>query len=238
MLELYQSHPYQKSVHTRVVETMTMKKKPAVSLADNLLYPGGGGQPCDTGTLRLSDGRSVAITRVVKFSGKPFALLADDVTITAGDEVEVTIDWDRRYRLMRYHTASHVLMGALAKVLIRYAPKGIEIAEDGSSSTIKFEGEWSGDNTAALAQVDAANRVIAEGRDVTVREFASLDDAVREFGSLFRGQVEIKGPVSIVVIDKWDANPCGGTHVANVREIGPMTLLEWAPDRLVFRLGA
>jgi Ser-tRNA(Ala) deacylase AlaX len=238
MLERYQSHPYQKSVRTRVVETMTMKKRPAVCLADNLLYPGGGGQPCDTGTLTLSDGRSVRIARVVKFSGKPFAALADDVAVTAGAEVDVEIDWDRRYRFMRYHTASHVLMASLAKVLVRYAPKGIEIAEDGSSSTIRFEGEWAGDDSAARAQIDAANRVIAEGRDVSVQEFASLDEAVREFGPLFRGQVEIKGPVSIVVIDEWDANPCGGTHVANVREIGKMTLLEWASDRLIFSLTA
>ena len=236
MVEFYQRDSYLRTLKTGVSDVMTMKKRPAVALAENLLYPEGGGQPCDRGAITLPSGARVEVARVLKLSGRVFAVLAEDATLAAGDEVTVEVDWPRRRRNMRYHTASHVLMAALAKRLVSYAPQGIEIAEDGSSSTIRFAGEWRGDREAAEAEIDAANRVIAEARACTVREFAALCDAIAEFGPLYRGPSEMKGPVSILLIDGWDANPCGGTHVRNTAEIGPLTLLDWSPSHVVFRL--
>jgi len=236
MLELYQREPYATSVKTRVVEVMTMKKRPAVALAENILYPGGGGQPCDTGWLSLSDGRRVGAVRALKYNGRIWAALAEDAQVAAGDEVTAEVDWQRRYRNMRYHTASHVLMAALSKVLIDYAARGIEIAEDGSSSTVRFEGSWPGEQEAALEQVAAANRVVTEGRAVKVVEYDTLAEAIAEHGGLCRGPREMKGPVSIIIIKGWDANPCGGTHVRNTGEIGAIELVDFSRERMVFRL--
>jgi alanyl-tRNA synthetase len=237
MIELYQREAYARSVGTRVVEVMSVKKRPAVALADNLLYPGGGGQPCDTGSVTLADGRRVAVTRVLKFEGRIWAVLGEDARVARGDEVTVEVDWARRYVYMRYHTASHVVMAAMARVIEGYAPKGVEIAEDGSGCTAKFEGAWKADRETAVERIETANRVIGERRAVGLREFATIEEAAREFGALYRGPKEMKGPVSIVVIEGWDANPCGGTHLGNVKEAGPLEMVEFGPDRISFKLG-
>ena len=187
-------------------------------------------------TITLASGARVAVTRVLKLNGKVFAVLAEEASVAPGDEVAVEVDWERRYRNMRYHTASHVLMAAFAKALVGYAPKGIEIAEDGSSSTIRFDGRWGGDREAAMERVEAANRVIAEGRAVSAREFESLAEAKAASGGLFRGVGEMAGRVTIVTIQGCDANPCGGTHVRKTSEIGPLELVEFSPTHLVFSL--
>jgi len=233
MPELYQKDPYLKSVRTTIAEATTAKKKPAVSLAANILYPGGG-QPADKGFVTLESGQRVVIERVLKMNRKVYAVLGEAAEVAAGDEVEVEIDWARRYRNMRYHTGAHVIMAAISRGVRGYEAKGIDIAEDGSGCALLFTGEWGVSEAEAKAFVEAANRTISAGRQVLTVEFETLSQAIEQYKDTYRGPKEMGGPVSIIVIEGWDANPCGGTHVANLSEIGPVELDSWGQEELRF----
>ncbi len=83
----------------------------AVVLDQTAFYPGGGGQPNDTGTLIDGD-RTWAVTKVKRVGGKLAHFVADDPP-PIGATVVGELDWDRRYQLMRTHTAMHILCGVI-----------------------------------------------------------------------------------------------------------------------------
>jgi len=258
MLELYQRDPYVKSACTQVLDVTSVKKRPALRLAESILYPGGGGQPCDRGWITVPGGGRVAVTRVLKMNGKIYAVLAEDAPVAPGDRIDVEVDWEPRYRNMRCHTSTHVLNGALAKSVTGYVSEGIEVSEDGLAATSRFQGAWPADRETALAHIETSNRLIAEGRRVEIVEYGALSDAIAKVGpvyrdpvglkgpvnivtiarvgSIYRGPVDLKGPVSVVVVEDWDANPCGGTHVRNANEVGPLRLLDFGPSHIRFAL--
>ncbi len=238
MPAFYQTSPDTASLRTTVLEVTAVKKKPALSLAEDILYPGGGGQPCDTGTVTLGSGARVAVSRVLKINGKVYAVLAEDAAVTAGDEVTVEVDWPRRFLNMRYHTAAHVLMAVIKRAVTGYAASSIEIAPDGSKCDLRFDGSYDGNREQASKFVDEANAIIAEGRAVRVEEYETLEDGVTAHADIYRGPDAMKGRVSIVVIDRLDANPCGGTHLPNVADAGVITLVDTAPGRVTFTLDA
>ncbi len=86
-----------------------------VGLNRTAFYAGGGGQPCDVGTLtRVADGESWSVTAIRKDGGVALhALTPTDQLPAIGDVVKGEIDWPHRYRLMRTHTALHVLCGVV-----------------------------------------------------------------------------------------------------------------------------
>ena len=236
MLELYQRDPCQKTLRTRVLAVTTVKKKPALHLAESILYPGGGGQPCDRGWITVPGGGRAAVTRVLKMNGKIYAVLAEDAAVEPGDRIDVEVDWEPRYRNMRCHTSTHVLNGALAKSVTGYVSQGIEVSEDGLAATSRFQGAWPADRETALAHIETSNRLIAEGRSVQIVEYEAMSDAIAKVGPVYRDPVGLKGPVSVVVVEDWDANPCGGTHVRNANEVGPLRLLDFGPSHIRFAL--
>ena len=109
---LYRDDAYLKSTEASVVAVT----ETGVILDRTVFYPGGGGQAADTGTLTLPDGQTLVVTGIAKGELPPTStvvpvhILAVGGTMPAlGTAVTATIDWDRRYRLMRIHTALHVL---------------------------------------------------------------------------------------------------------------------------------
>jgi alanyl-tRNA synthetase len=236
MLELYQKDSYRKSIETKVVEVVTVRKKPALCFEENILYPGGGGQPADKGFVTLASGKRVAVALMVKMNRRVYAGLAEAAEVAAGDEVKIEIDWQRRYRNMRYHTAAHVLMAVVKRHVEGYEAKGIDIKEDGSGAAVEFTGTWEAGEAAAREFIAEANAIIAEGREVFTKEYESLADAIRENAGIYRGPTELKGPVSIILISGYDANPCGGTHLSNVREIGRIAIVDCGAERIGFVL--
>src|SRR3989338_4044485 len=83
-----------------------------ITLDQTIFYPIGGGQACDTGTL-LANGEVYRVISVQKVSGEVYHQV-DREGLGVGDQVTCTIDWDRRHRLMRSHTAAHLLSGLLS----------------------------------------------------------------------------------------------------------------------------
>ena len=187
-----------------------------IMLDRTVFYPAGGGQPGDSGTLRLADGRPIAIVDTVK-GDTPDSVwhvpVADSVLPPVGAEVIARIDWDRRHRLMRMHTCLHLLSAVV--------PGDVTGGQVG-------DGKGRLDFNLPNAQLDRAqiaagiNRLVTEdhpvrSRWITDEELAARPELVRTMSvKPPTGQ----GRVRLLEIEGVDLQPCGGTHVARTGEIG------------------
>jgi misacylated tRNA(Ala) deacylase len=194
---------------------------PTVLLDRTVFYPGGGGQPPDTGTLRHADGRVWAVRSARKSDGDiVHELEPTDGLPSVGDEVEVEIDWPRRHLLMRTHTALHVLCGVV------WRDWGAQVTGgnmEPGAGRMDFEFErMSGE---LVGEIEArVNAELAAERDVRVRvlprdEAFAIPDLIRTKVNLLPAGIEEVRTIEIVGLD---LQADGGTHVANTREVGPI----------------
>lgn len=191
-----------------------------VELDQTVCYARSGGQAGDSGTLTLTDGRVLALTDTVYADERRriVHVLAEGVAPPpVGERVTVAIDWPRRHRLMRLHTCLH-LLGALVPAPVT----GCSISPD--SARIDFDLPESTLDKADLTE--RLNALITAATDVTVNaitpeELAAQPDLVRTIGAAPPAGTE---RIRIIEIPGVDRQPCGGTHVANTGEIGPVTV--------------
>jgi alanyl-tRNA synthetase len=214
---LYYADAYCRHFSARVTERLTWDGQPAVVLDRTAFYPTSGGQPADEGTLS-----GVAVDDVcARDDGVVVHVLARALP---EEKVAGQIDWPRRFDHMQQHTGQHVLSAAFEQVLDADTV-GFHLGVEVSTIDINMARLDPGE----VASVeDLANWVVWEDRPVDTR-FVSPD----ELASLpLRRLPTVDGPVRIVDIDGFDANPCGGTHVARTGEIGLIRIprLEYRGD--------
>jgi len=217
---LFRDDGYLRSCNARVIQA----DERGIKLDRTVFYPVGGGQPGDTGVLRLSSGQSVMIVDTVK-GPMPDEVIhvpsPDMVPPQPGAEVTAEIDWERRHRLMRMHTCLHLLCA-----VVPGAVTGGQVS-DGRG---RLDFDVPGSNLEKEAIAARLNALIAEGHDAVPRwisddELAAHPELVRTMSvkpPMGSGRVrlmEIAGPDGPV-----DLQPCGGTHIRNTAEIGPVTI--------------
>jgi misacylated tRNA(Ala) deacylase len=217
---LFRDDAYARSCAARV----TGADERGIRLDRTVFYPTGGGQPGDTGTLRLASGAAIAIVETMKGEG-PDEVIHVAAPGTAppapGAEVTAEIDWDRRHRLMRMHTCLHLLCA-----VVPGAVTGGQVSDGRGRLDFDVPGS-SLDREAITARLNA---LIAEGHPVTPRwisdeELAARPELVRTMsvkppsGAGRVRLMEIAGPDGQI-----DLQPCGGTHIRNTAEIGPVTI--------------
>jgi misacylated tRNA(Ala) deacylase len=189
----------------------------SLTLDRTVFYPLGGGQPGDIGTLSW-DGGSAAIidTRYGEHGSIEHHLEEGAATPGVGDSVHVELDWDRRYRHMRMHTAMHLLGSVL-----RYGVTGGNISAE--KSRLDFDMEDTVDKEAvgaALTALVAENHVVS-CRWITEEELDAQPDLVRTMSvQPPRG----KGSIRLLEIEGVDLQPCGGTHLKSTAEIGAVRI--------------
>lgn len=192
-----------------------------VVLDKTAFYATGGGQPNDTGRL-VCNGREFRVVDVKK-SDAGIVHVVSEQGLKVGDRVRGVIDWERRYRLMRMHTAAHVLSAAVNKLTgALVGGKQLEL----DKSRIDFTIEQF-DQNAIQQFADEANKIIANGAQVTTSIMAR-EDALKVPGMV---RLATKLPPSvpelrIVKIEGVDEQACGGTHVKNITEIGKISVLK------------
>ena len=236
---LYREEPYRRETAARIEAC----DPSGIRLDRTVFYPRGGGQAGDAGSLILADGRAIVITDTVKGAGEgdivhvpapdQQALLA---ALRPGDAVTARLDWERRHRHMRFHTATHLLCA-----IIPHQTNGCSITAD--YARLDFD---------MVEPLDKAHlegelaRLVAGEHDVktvwiTDAELDAQPDLVRTMSVKPPRGV---GRVRLLEIAGVDLQPCGGTHVANTREIGALrvakiekksartrrVVLEFAPD--------
>ncbi len=196
-----------------------------VVLNRTAFYPGGGGQPADTGTLRRLDRNDVWRVEGSRKEGDAVRhLVSGSNNLPAiGDRVRGEVDWDARYRLMRTHTALHVLCGVVFRDY--GAPvTGGNMGIDKARMDFEME-EFTPERVAEIER--RANAEIAAGRDVRVRvlpraEAFAIPDLIRTKINLLPEGITDVRTVEIVGLD---LQADGGTHVANTREVGGLKVV-------------
>lgn len=215
-LKRFDDAPYERQCEATVIAVGA----DGVELDQTVCYARSGGQAGDSGKLTLADGRVLALTDTVYADERRriVHVLAEGVAPPpVGERVTVAIDWPRRHRLMRLHTCLH-LLGALVPAPVT----GCSISPD--SARIDFDLPESTLDKADLTE--RLNALITAATDVTVNaitpeELAAQPDLVRTIGAAPPAGTE---RIRIIEIPGVDRQPCGGTHVANTGEIGPVTV--------------
>jgi misacylated tRNA(Ala) deacylase len=190
----------------------------AVALAATAFFPTGGGQPHDTGTLRLTT-RRIPVTDVSKDrEGIVWHTLAHDTALPdVGQEVTGTLDWERRYLIMRLHTAQHIMNGIIWRDH-RAHVTGAQISPP--QARLDFELPAISQEFAHTLET-AIKYVIAQNLPVRVL-WLSRADADRD-PSLIRLKANLIprsiDPLRVIDIVGLDRQADGGTHVASTREV-------------------
>jgi misacylated tRNA(Ala) deacylase len=193
-----------------------------VVLEDTAFYAKQGGQPWDTGTMkRASDGKTFRVVYTGIFDGKT-SHEVDQEGIAQGDEMECELDWERRYLLMRHHTAAHVL----SRVIFNETGalmSGNQLGLDRSRIDFALD---TFDKERVKEWIDKANGIISEGREVSI-EFMPREEAIKieGFERTLADLVKKIDVLRVVQIKGLDKQGCGGTHVRNTSEIGRIVLL-------------
>ncbi len=213
--ELYSTDAYRRSFDAAVVEVD--RDSGRVALSRTVFYPGGGGQPHDLGVVRW-DGGEGAVTKVKREAGRIWHWLDAAELPDSGVEVAGELDWDRRYLLMRTHTALHVLCGV---VWTEFAIPVTGGNMEPGSGRLDFPLE---SISAELGRRLEAriNDEIAAAREVLVsflgRDAADADPAlIRTAANLIPREID---PLRVIDIVGLDKQADGGTHVASTAEVG------------------
>jgi misacylated tRNA(Ala) deacylase len=213
---LFREDGYLRSCAARV----TTADGQGIRLDRTVFYPSGGGQPGDTGLLRLASGGTIAIADTVKGEGtdEVVHVPAPGAALPApGAEVTAEIDWERRHRLMRMHTCLHLLCN-----VVPGAVTGGQVSDGRGRLDFDVPG-----SSLDKAKIEAAlNALISAGHPVAPHwisdeELAAKPELVRT--------MSVKPPtgggrVRVIDIAGVDLQPCGGTHIRNTAEIGPVTV--------------
>jgi misacylated tRNA(Ala) deacylase len=194
-----------------------------VVLDGTAFYPGGGGQPFDVGVLRSRE-RVWPIEKTEKRGADVLHHLGGEGALPApGEAVRGAVDWTRRYRLMRTHTAMHVLCGTIWREFGAQVTGG-QMGLD--RSRMDFELEDLSPERVRLIE-ERANAAIAAGAPVTVRilpraEAFAIPDLIRtKINLLPEGITEVR----VVSVGDLDTQADGGTHVADAREVGGIRIV-------------
>ena len=219
---LYLKDSYLKEFEATVIDVREFEGNILIVLDRTAFYPIGGGQPYDTGRIINEEGEEYIVKEVYKYKGEIFHVV-DREGLRVGDKVKGIINWDRRYRLMRMHTAAHLisaLMGNEEGVLITGNQLGVE------KSRIDFNLETL-DREKIRGYVEKANKLIEEGREVKTY-FLPREEALKipTISRLAKGLPGDLKEIRIVEIEGIDKQADGGTHVKNIKEIGRIELLK------------
>lgn len=211
---LFREDPYLK----RCEATVLAVRDNVVELDRTVFYPLGGGQAGDSGRMRGTFGEVRVIdTRKGATGDAVLHLLEPGTSLQPGTRVEMQIDWERRYRLMRLHTALH-LLAAVVKAPVT----GGRIGEDKAHLDFDVEMERlireemeRELNALARAAVETKVRWISD---------AELDARPELVKTMSVAPPRGEGRVRLLEIPGIDLQACGGTHVANTAEIGALRI--------------
>lgn len=220
---LYQTDAYLQEFGANV--TAVIAESRAVVLDRSVFYPGGGGQPCDLGSL-LVDGVVYPLEKVKKQGEDVLHFLGGDAPLPApGSASRGTLDWVRRYKLMRTHTALHVLCGTVFRDYGALVTGG-----DMEPLKGRMDFEFETMHGDLVREIEAAvNREVAQARDVRVRilpreEAFQIPDLIRTKINLLPDGIQQVRTVEIVGLD---LQADGGTHVRNTREVGTIRVTDY-----------
>ncbi|VVB72490.1 Alanyl-tRNA editing protein AlaX-M [uncultured archaeon] len=216
MRAIYLEDSYQKDFESSV----EMASGKCVFLDSTAFYPQSGGQPSDLGS--IWQGALEFKVLAVESTGKEIKHVLDQEGLQPGNRIRASIDWERRYRFMRSHTACHVLSAVI------FQESGAKITGnqiDLARSRVDFSLE-NFDKARMEEYMQKANILMAEAHPVTTRVLLRAEALA--IPDLFRLAMAIpdREKIRVVSIKDIDIQACGGTHVKNTDEIGKIKMVK------------
>lgn len=220
---LYQTDSYLQAFDAKVVSVLSEER--AVVLDRTTFYPGGGGQPCDFGSLEI-DGMTYSVGKVKKQGDDVLHLLGGEEPLPApGAAARGALDWSRRYNLMRTHTAMHVLCGTVFRDYGALVTGG-----DMEPLKGRLDFEFASMRGELVREIEASiNKEAAQGREIRVKilpreEAFQIPDLIRTKINLLPEGIAQVRTVEIVGLD---LQADGGTHVRNTNEVGTIRVADY-----------
>ncbi len=218
---LYQTDSYLREFEATV--TAVDPEARAVALDRTAFYPGGGGQPHDTGTLRAGE-QTWPVTRVKKQGDTVWHTVEGDPP-SVGTRVVGRLDWERRYKLMRTHTALHILSGVI------WRDYGAQVTGGNMQpGRARMDFEFERMRKELVQEIEEkVNAEVAAARPVKIailprEEAFQIPDLIRTKINLLPPQIT---QVRTVEIEGLDLQADGGTHVANTSEVGRIRIVDY-----------
>jgi misacylated tRNA(Ala) deacylase len=219
---LYQADSYLQTFSAEI--SAVDHENHGVVLDQTAFYPGGGGQPSDFGTLTVGE-QTLQVKRIKRIGGKLVHQLEGDPLPETGSQVQGHIDWEHRYKLMRTHTAMHILCGVIFR---DYGASVTGGNMDPLKGRMDFEFETMQrelvDEINAHINVEVANARPVSWRELPREEAFQIPDLIRTKINLLPAGIKM---VRVVEIEGLDLQADGGTHVRNTAEVGSIRVVDY-----------
>jgi alanyl-tRNA synthetase len=233
---LYYQDQYMKHFEATIQEVI---EREFVVLEKTCFFPEGGGQPADSGRMEF-DGKEAEVVDVQKVGRVIIHKLKGPVP-KKGDSIKGTVDWNKRYSLMKNHTATHVVGGAARRVLGQHVwqfgtQKGVEASRLDISHYRRLTLE-------ELQKIETlANEAVLRNIPVETA-WMSRNEAESQYGfRLYQGGAVPGKEIRVVKTGDWDVEACAGTHLKSTLEIGFLKIVhservQDGVERLVYSIG-
>lgn len=236
--QLYYKDHYIKEFNAKVIWNKKTKDGMEVILDKTAFYPEGGGQPGDIGYLQ-NNGNELSVKEVKKEGDTIVHIVKGPLDV--GETVHGVLDWEHRYTLMKHHTGTHLVNGALRKIL------GEHIWQAGSQLGLN-EARFDFSHYKSISEKERkeiekqANDYIKQAT-VVEKKVMKRNDAERTYGfRLYQGGVPPGDSIRVLNIPGIDVEACGGTHLNNTSEVEKIRILKTeriqdGVNRIIFAAG-
>ena len=211
----------------QVVDCFIQDGHQVVVLDQSAFYPGGGGQPCDTGTINAARVMAVAMAE----DGRMLHHLEADMPYAVGETVAGVVDWPRRLEMLQQHTGQHILSQAFLQ-LFGAETRGFRIFEQVAEIDLTLDGSPEVLAAAIGRAEELANTVVFENR--TVRLHTVTPEQAAQLP--LRKETFNTDCIRVIEIADFDWSPCGGTHARHTGEVGLIAVRGWERAKRMTRV--
>jgi alanyl-tRNA synthetase len=219
---LYYDDHYTKEFDATILWKQTTARGTEVILDKTAFYPEGGGQPADKGVL-IVHGKPLQVVHVEKAADSIIHVLEHPVNV--GETVHGKLDWDHRYTLMKHHTGTHVVNGALRRLFGEHIwQAGSQLGVTEARFDFAHYKPIADDEIKKIESI--ANEFVRQAVPIE-KKVMERNDAEREHGfRLYQGGVPPGNLIRVLNLPGIDVEACGGTHLNNTKEIEKIRILK------------
>jgi len=214
MVKIFEENAYTKEIETEIKEID--EKNKTIELEDTIFYGKSGGQPGDIGEI-IANGQKKEISETIKSEDSIKNILEDLNGLSTNQKVTARINWNKRYKHMRMHSALHLMCAAI--------PLGVTGGQIGfEKSRLDFNDPEKQINKEELE--DKINTLMRDDHEIIFEFIDSkiLEDQPELVRTMSVKPPKIDGKLRFIKIGNVDFQPCGGTHVKSTKEIGEIKI--------------
>ena len=214
MAKIFEENAYTKEIETEIIEINTENN--TIELKDTIFYGKSGGQPGDIGEI-LADGQKIDVIETIKTGGDIKNILENINVLSINQKITARINWDKRYKYMRMHSALHLMCASI--------PLGVTGGQIGyEKRRLDFNDPEKKINKDELQK--KINELMKQDHEMRYEYIDSniLESKPELVRTMSVKPPKIDGKLRFVKIGNVDFQPCGGTHVKTTREIGEIKI--------------